>query len=492
MELTKDNSLQKIALSIKNLRRLAPDVFDMKNNLHPIVTAQIKKMIVLIKKESLSFIKAPLDDVVLFGDICTPFVRPKTDIDIGLLLETCLPEQTIENINLSLIRRGFDFKIAYHCVKFHVLIKGKIVGANYSIIKNKWNVAPIIKDLDFASNTFFKAYADLAHDFNQMLSTAERNNDGFLTLKGREIITQYLLSLEEKEKKSDIYTLDYRLIKALYLFGIRQNLNHEIALAECSDLNSQIFNETKEKKPFNLEKDLERLLCLQPKLDPRIFNENGIMKEDIRQSLLKITDKVYKKTITDINGLEIKDICLTGSSSNYFWRDDSDIDLRIEVINKSNKSLEKDIFHFDKFLGAQMEGLSEKGYAFYFQNRTVDIKMSLKQIDFISIYSIKDNVWRIEPNRDAVCGISKTEMIDYYKMRKAQILEEFYQIKTKYKGVEQAEKLEILYLKIIDESMNVRQNIKKHIFFKLLNQERLLKAIGSESILAYNKALSLI
>ncbi len=71
---------------------------------------------------------------------------------------------------------------------------------------------------------------------------------------------------------------------------------------------------------FDLKAHIHRLLTTNETLDSRLFDKNDVLKENIRTGLLKITDKIIEKTVAGIDGLEVYDICLTGSASNYFYR----------------------------------------------------------------------------------------------------------------------------------------------------------------------------
>lgn len=243
---------------------------------------------------------------------------------------------------------------------------------------------------------------------------------------------------------------------------------------------------------FNLEQAVLKLLSPKQTLDQSLFDEHDAMKESVRLDLLKISDKVIEKTIGKINGLEVTDICLTGSASNYFYHEKSDIDLRIEVHNKHAKELAKDAYHFDKFLSTQIPALLAKGYKFIYQNRLVDIKMSSKQIDFVSLYSIKHNKWLIYPDQKVIEKITAADLISYYKKRKTEILSGVHTLKTKYKGADLGDKLEEFYVQNVNKSIVGSPTLEDYLVFKLLNKEGILKPIGSDSILAYNKAFSML
>lgn len=62
-------------------------------------------------------------------------------------------------------------------------------------------------------------------------------------------------------------------------------------------------------------------------LNPVIFDEDEMMREDIRKILLKIGMDFYE--YMDVDWVELDDIILTGSLANYNWSKYSDVDLHI-------------------------------------------------------------------------------------------------------------------------------------------------------------------
>ena len=238
-------------------------------------------------------------------------------------------------------------------------------------------------------------------------------------------------------------------------------------------------------KEFDLKATVHRLLTPQETLAPWIFDENQKMLPDVRQELLKIAQKIIDETITPIDGLEIADVCLQGSSSDYFYHDKSDIDLFIEVHNNSCSSIANDQKHFDMFLSSQMRQF--KKYRFTYQDRLVDIKMGSKPRQLVGTYSILYNSWLVEPNKDIIKDLSEENMIAYYEKRRREILEEKQKIIEKYSGMKLGSALNDFYVEMVLCNLN----IKDYYVFKLLNYERILKPIGAESIYAYNRVLSL-
>ena len=81
---------------------------------------------------------------------------------------------------------------------------------------------------------------------------------------------------------------------------------------------------------------------VQNELNPKIWFLDGDiykMKPEIRKALLEVVENY--KDFTDLD-LDIEDITLTGSLSNFNWSDFSDVDLHIIMdFSESNELLKK-------------------------------------------------------------------------------------------------------------------------------------------------------
>lgn len=230
-----------------------------------------------------------------------------------------------------------------------------------------------------------------------------------------------------------------------------------------------------------------RLLTPQETLDPQLFDYTQMMKEDIRQQILKKTEYIIEQTIGGIKGLELYDICLTGSAANYLYSEHSDIDIRIEIHNKNCPFLNKDARRFEEFLSAQAGAYHYQKNCDFIGKRLLDVKLAAKQIDLLGIYSVKKNKWRLYPNREATSNISLDELMEAYIARRDKIKTDVAKLKQTYSGVELGWQLnEYFYHQVAFHT-----NVKDYLTFKLLNYARYLKPIGADSIHAYNEGLSL-
>ena len=84
-------------------------------------------------------------------------------------------------------------------------------------------------------------------------------------------------------------------------------------------------------------------------LNSKVWTEDKKLKPEVRTQLLKIADDFFESL--EVGDLEIDDIILTGSLSNYNWSKYSDVDLHILVDFKDlddNVELVRDYFNAKK------------------------------------------------------------------------------------------------------------------------------------------------
>ena len=68
---------------------------------------------------------------------------------------------------------------------------------------------------------------------------------------------------------------------------------------------------------------------VKKELNPKFWNKNNELEPKIREKLLKIAEDFFNSL--EIEGIQLEDITLTGSLSNYNWSEFSDVDLHILV-----------------------------------------------------------------------------------------------------------------------------------------------------------------
>ena len=68
---------------------------------------------------------------------------------------------------------------------------------------------------------------------------------------------------------------------------------------------------------------------VKKELNPKFWSKNNELEPKIREKLLKIAEDFFDSL--EIEGIQLEDITLTGSLSNYNWSEFSDVDLHILV-----------------------------------------------------------------------------------------------------------------------------------------------------------------
>jgi hypothetical protein len=157
------------------------------------------------------------------------------------------------------------------------------------------------------------------------------------------------------------------------------------------ELIEDIDNDKKILKSFKL-KDILSTDIFEKK------NESYILKEDIREKLLKITDKFLDFINVDFF---IFDIHLTGSLSNYNWSKYSDLDLHImfdikELVSNEDYKIYEDIiknfFESKKKNWSLTTNIKIKNYEVELYVQDINDKLLSS-----GIYSVLNNEWIVEP-----------------------------------------------------------------------------------------------
>lgn len=241
MKISENLAKQKLTILLHNNRMLPPDIFDANNQMYPNVSAHIRPIIKFIKKEIISCIKAPLEDVICLGGVCSSVFQRNSDIDIAFIFD--VPSEVVNDIHLAFERRGFMFNMGMHRLRFKVKTPKEIIGANWSLLYNKWKKEPQIQEFQFNLDEFYTAYSDLNKKLQTEFETLDKDEKGFYTIQSRKYIIRRFSEIEQKALEAyknnpeHEYSLDYNILLALDLFGIRDHFKQEISKAECEELN---------------------------------------------------------------------------------------------------------------------------------------------------------------------------------------------------------------------------------------------------------------
>ena len=129
-------------------------------------------------------------------------------------------------------------------------------------------------------------------------------------------------------------------------------------------------------------------------LNPKIFDKEQHMHEDVRRRLLMIADDFFETL--NVGWVDIDDIILTGSLANFNWSKFSDVDLHILVDFgevDENEELVKEYFNSKKNLWNEKHDITIKGY-------DVELYMQDTEEPHVSsgVYSILWDGWVVQPD----------------------------------------------------------------------------------------------
>jgi len=228
---------------------------------------------------------------------------------------------------------------------------------------------------------------------------------------------------------------------------------------------------------------------VRSQLNPKIFDDTQHIHEDVRRRLLMIADDFFETL--NVGWVDIDDIILTGSLSNYNWSKFSDVDLHILVDFESvdeNVDLVKEYFNSKKNLWNEKHNITIKGYE-------VEVYMQDTKEDHVSsgVYSILWGGWVIKPD------YTKKE-IDSKKVEQKvnNVIDGIEEIYFMYKSGD--------YDKTIRKIQNMKDKIKKmrqsgldregeysfeNIAFKVLRRTMYLDKLSEIETKAYDKSLTL-
>lgn len=221
------------------------------------------------------------------------------------------------------------------------------------------------------------------------------------------------------------------------------------------------------KKYVDMRQILQNRLAKNEILDPRLFDFGGEMHPDVREKILSLVQSAIDRTIKNIPGLHVTDIYLRGSSAGYYYREDSDLDVAVQVQKKDAPWLSDD----DKKL-AEFLKILQQGNCFPLRltpgSRFIDLSFQTSAAEKdISIYSILHNKWKNVPDPHLADMLvfddiwqeylSDYQKIDTYLLKM--------QISGKLHTMEGIEELEKYYAALYSEQ---RFSYRPHLIYKLL------------------------
>ena len=241
-------------------------------------------------------------------------------------------------------------------------------------------------------------------------------------------------------------------------------------------------------------KNIERLLSPQPCLSLNIFDLNGNIRESVRQQILLRVEAMFKRTLGNLPGISLREAYLCGSSASYFWKEDSDIDIWLDVdIDKSKffiQNLRKSKTFLNRYIS--VDRVTNKKL-FGIGNIFLDIKVCTPKIKKMhGVYSLMKNSWYIMPRQDLVAGINPQELYDTAVARKEQIGQYIKKISRDQQGhIREGElrKFAAYYDRLVSKQY---QSIFEYLILKLLNSEQATVNLQRFYLSEITKTLSIL
>lgn len=232
------NTHEILLLLYQERANLPQDLFDKNDNLDEEFSKHICNALSFVQHEMISFINAPLKDIILYGPAIAPAYLMTSEISIAFVLDTTLPLNVLDYVRRALMNRGFNFKFAKHIIRFYILTPGEIFFPNWSISKKIWNKKPVYQKFPFRFEMFEKSFQKLYTDCKTKLDNLPKTTDGFYTLKSCAKIENYFKTLKEKSFKArqqSEYALNYHLWRALNVFHVLAYFELEINKAKSDE-----------------------------------------------------------------------------------------------------------------------------------------------------------------------------------------------------------------------------------------------------------------
>lgn len=245
-------------------------------------------------------------------------------------------------------------------------------------------------------------------------------------------------------------------------------------------------------------KQARHIVYQNKQLNPKLFNLQNTMHEDIRQTLLKQAKFVIKKCFQHPKNLEIKDICLVGSSASYLYNKNSDLDMRIITDYSKCAEIKQDAvaqFIIDSFIG---NSFHMKNLFFQVAGYKVDIKSGQDNDYVFGNYSILNNQWNILPQPDFdISKIKIGEIVTGYYKTMNQIYEGLSKLDFQ-NGILNEEKIfgiNKIKRDLFMADNLVRQDMKKgindYLIFKMIRKTEIFRELAKMQAITFNDKLSL-
>ena len=236
---------------------------------------------------------------------------------------------------------------------------------------------------------------------------------------------------------------------------------------------------------------LQRLINPKEVLDARLFDYNQKLNPEVKDFVIKNLKSRLDVLLEKIEGIEIHDIYLTGSTASYFYHEQSNIDIRVDIRNVSCKHLSKDDEFLSRFLTSCYSGAFDKHkLRLGTQDVTVTISSGMHERLPFGVYSVLNDKWVIEPQKDITKDLDASAVQTEYERRYNGLEKHLIKMKesSDLKTLVGINALKKLHKEIL-ASNNV--SVGDYIIYKMLNYSGIIKEIEATYNQALKKFLSL-
>lgn len=147
-------------------------------------------------------------------------------------------------------------------------------------------------------------------------------------------------------------------------------------------------------------------------LNPKLWNEDGTLKEEVHDKILEITNSFMEDLKQDGIKFYLKDIRLVGSNCSYNYTKDSDLDVHL-IADSSSLNCPDDLY---PLLYSSYRSIFNKNLDINFYGIPVEIYVEVNSeinpssdIKSNGIYSVLNNYWIKEPVQTDIPDINQEE-----------------------------------------------------------------------------------
>ena len=152
-----------------------------------------------------------------------------------------------------------------------------------------------------------------------------------------------------------------------------------------------------------MEEDIE----VHNELNPKLFDENNLLKNEVREKIEQIVTEFCEQLAEDEIKIAIDDIILVGSNVSYNYTKDSDLDIHI-IANTKNFECPDNLY---PKLYSAYRSLFNKKHNIDFYGIPVELYVETEDSALVSngIYSVRNNKWIQEPTKEKIPEIDQAE-----------------------------------------------------------------------------------